>query len=248
MDKMATFLKAEQFKMGNGFVMHGNFDVGREVLKWIAIATMTADHVGVILYPTYDPTYEVLRFIGRLSFPLFSYLIALGYESTGNVKNYFVRLFIFALVSQVPFSLAIGKGILDYLNIFFTLSFGVLFIHFYKKKSILCLLPILVSFLNFDYGAYGILLIGSMYILRENLKLGIASIVLLNLPFAIYLSPQVFSLLALPIILLHNSGFLKIIRKSKGTNPYPAWRKYFFYVYYPLHLTLLYLIKIYYFQ
>jgi len=87
-----------------------------------------------------------------------------------------------------------------------------------------------------------------MYILRENLELWIASIVLMNLPFAIYLEPQIFSLLALPIILLHNNGFLKIIRESKGMNPYPTWRKYFFYVYYPLHLTLLYLIKIYYFQ
>ncbi len=245
---MAKFLKAEQFKMGNGLVMHDNLDVGREVLKWIAVATMTADHVGVILYPTYDPMYEVLRIIGRLSFPLFSYLVALGVESTRNVKNYFIRLLIFALISQIPFSLAIGTGFFDHLNIFFTLSFGVLFIHFYKKKSLLCLLPVLFSLLNFDYSAYGILLIGLMYILRENLELGIASIVLMNLPYAIYLSLQIFSLLALPIILLHKSGFLNKIKESKGTNPYPAWRKYFFYVYYPLHLTLLYLVKIYFFQ
>jgi hypothetical protein len=223
--------------------MQRNFDVGREILKWIAVATMTVDHVGAIFYPSY----EVLRIIGRISFPLFSFLIALGMESTHNVKNYFIRLFIFALISQIPFSLALGTGILEHLNIFFTLSFGVLFIYFLQKKSMLILLPMLVSILNFDYGVYGILIIGSMYILRENAKLGITSILVLNLVFLPQWSTQIFSLLALPIILLYNNGFLNITRESKGKNPYPVWRKYFFYIYYPLHLTLLYLIKLYYF-
>jgi hypothetical protein len=230
--------------------MQGNFDVGREILKWIAIATMTVDHVGAILYPTI----EVLRIIGRISFPLFSYLIALGVETTRNVKNYFVRLFIFAFISQIPFSLAVGTGMFDYLNIFFTLSLGVLFIHSLKKRSLLILIPILASFLNvlnylnFDYGVYGILLIGSMDILREDTELGIALVLLLNVSFLTQGSIQILSLLALPIILLYNNGLLKITKESKGKNPYPTWRKYFFYIYYPLHLTLLYLIKLYYFQ
>lgn len=94
--------------------MQGSFDVGREVLKWIAIATMTVDHVGAVLYPTY----EVLRLIGRLSFPLFCYLTALGVETTRNVKNYFIRLFVFAFVSQIPFHLALGLGMFEYLPIF----------------------------------------------------------------------------------------------------------------------------------
>jgi len=93
--------------------MQGKFDIGREALKWIAVATMTVDHVGAIFYPNY----EVLRIIGRISFPLFSYLVALGVESTRNVKKYFIRLLLFGFVSQVPFSLAIGTGILDHLNI-----------------------------------------------------------------------------------------------------------------------------------
>jgi hypothetical protein len=223
--------------------MQGNFDVGREILKWIAIATMTVDHVGAIFYPTYD----ILRIIGRISFPLFSYLIALGVESTRNVKNYFIRLFIFALISQIPFSLAIGTGIFDHLNIFFTLSFGVMFIYFFKRKSLLILLPMLVSLLKFDYGLGGILMIGSMYLLKENKELGITAIILTNLILSLDWLLQMFALLALPIILLHNNGFLKIIKDSNGKNPYPSWRKYFFYIYYPLHLTLLYIIKLYYF-
>ncbi len=224
--------------------MQGKFDVGREALKWIAVATMTVDHVGAIFYPNY----EVLRIIGRISFPLFSYLAALGVESIRNVKKYFVRLLLFGFVSQVPFSLAIGSGFFDHLNIFFTLSFGVLFIVCLEKKSSWFVLPILVSFLNFDYSVYGILLIGSMHILRKNRETGIAAVVLLNLLFLFEWSLEIFSLLALPIILLYNSGNLMKNKKSKGEAAYPAWRKYFFYVYYPLHLALFYLIKLYYFH
>ncbi len=224
--------------------MQVKFDVSREALKWIALATMTVDHVGAIFYPNY----VVLRIIGRISFPLFSYLAALGIETTRNVKKYFIRLLLFGLVSQVPFYLAIGSGIFEHLNIFFTLSFGILFILFLEKRSLWFVIPILVSFLNFDYGVYGILLIGSMHILIKDKETGIAAIVLLNLLFLFQWSLQIFSLLALPIILLHYSGFLKKANESKGKTAYPVWRKYFFYVYYPLHLALLYLIKLYYFH
>ncbi|MEM3040916.1 MAG: TraX family protein [Nitrososphaerota archaeon] len=223
--------------------MQANFDVGREFLKWIAVITMTIDHIGAVLYPAC----WFLRVIGRLSFPLFSFLLVLGVETTRNVKNYSLRLFIFALVSQFPFVLAIGIGIFESLNVFFTLFFGVLFIYFFKKKSPLILLPILASFLNFDYSIYGILLIGSMYLLREDRKTGIVSIILLNLLFLPVWPTQIFSLFALPIILFYSSD-LKTFKGSEWKNAYPFWRKYFFYVYYPLHLTLLYLIKLSYFQ
>ncbi len=219
-----------------------DFDAGRELLKWIAIVTMTIDHIGAILYPEL----VFLRIIGRLSFPLFCYLIALGMETTRNVKNYFIRLFIFALISQTPFTLALGVGPFESLNIFFTLSFGVLFVYFHQKNSLLLLIPLLVSaFLPFDYSFYGIALIGCMHVLKKDMENGVIFVVLLNL-FAFFLwEAQFFSLLALPLILLHRNGSLKFMNK-KAVNrkePYPLWRKYFFYVYYPLHLTVLYLIK-----
>ena len=166
-------------------------------------------------------------------------------ESTRNVKKYFIRLLLFGFVSQVPFSLAIGTGILDHLNIFFTLSFGVLFIVCLEKKSQWFVLPILVSLLNFDYSVYGILLIGSMYILRKNRETGIIAVVLLNLLFLFEWSLEIFSLLALPIILLYNSSNVTKTKETRSEVAYPAWRKYFFYAYYPLHLALFYLIKLY---
>jgi hypothetical protein len=217
------------------------FDSGRELLKWIAIITMTVDHVGAILYPEFT----VLRFIGRLSFPLFAYLLILGIENTRNVRNYFVRLFIFALISQVPFFLALDYGPFYSLNIFFTLSSGLLFIYFFKKSPVFVLVPVFASLvLPFDYGIYGIAIIGCIFILKENTKFGVASLVLLNLLFLVPLNTQFLSISAIPLIVLHKNGSLKITKETTEEVTIPLWRKYFFYVYYPLHLTLLYIIKL----
>jgi len=221
------------------------FDSGRELLKWIAIITMTVDHVGVMLYPEFT----VLRFIGRFSFPLFAYLLILGIENTRNIRYYFTRLFVFALISQVPFFLAIGYGPFDSLNIFFTLSSGLLFVYFFKKSSVFVLVPVFASLvLPFDYGIYGIAVIGCIFILKANTKFGVFSLVLINTLFLVPWSIQFLSISAIPLILLHKNGSLKITRETTEEVTIPLWRKYFFYVYYPLHLTLLYIIKLYFFS
>jgi len=205
---------------------------------------MTADHVGRILYPEL----EVLRLIGRLSFPLFAYLLMLGMETTRNTRNYFIRLFVFAFISQVPFFLATDSGPFDSLNIFFTLSAGLLFIYFFKKGSLFVVVPMLASIvLPFDYGIYGIAIIGCMHILKENTKFGAASLVLLNALFLVPWNSQFLSIAAIPLIVLHKNGSLTTTKETDEQHTIPAWRKYFFYAYYPLHLTLLYIIKLYYF-
>jgi hypothetical protein len=221
-----------------------SFDSGRELLKWIAIITMTVDHVGTILYPEFT----VLRLVGRLSFPLFAYLLMLGMETTRNIRNYFIRLFVFAFISQVPFFLALDSGPFDSLNIFFTLSAGLLFIYFFKKGSVFVVVPMLASVvLPFDYGIYGIAVIGCMYILKENTKFGVASLVLLNALFLVPWNSQFLSIAAIPLIVLHKNGSLTITKQTAELYAIPVWRKYFFYIYYPLHLTLIYIIKLYYF-
>ncbi|PVX23008.1 MAG: fimbrial assembly protein [Candidatus Bathyarchaeum sp.] len=220
------------------------FDSGRELLKWIAILTMTVDHVGAFLFPEL----EFLRLIGRVAFPLFAYLLILGMESTRNIQHYFLRLFLFALLSQVPFFLAADHGPFESLNIFFTLSFGLLFVYFFKKGSLIAFVPVILSFvLPFDYSIYGITLIGCMYILTKNTKFGAVLLVLLNSLFLIYWNTQFLSLFALPLILLYNNGYLNTKITFSEDFTIPAWRKYFFYVYYPLHLTVIYLIKLYFF-
>lgn len=221
-----------------------NYDLGRELLKWIAIITMTFDHVGAILYPEF----EFLRLIGRLAFPLFAYLLILGMESTRNIRNYFFRLFVFALISQIPFFLATNYAPFELLNIFFSLSFGLLFITFFKRGSPLALIPLLSSFiLPIDYGIYGLAMIGCMYILTKNTKLGVVSLLLLNGLFLVPFNSQLLSLAALPLIVFHNNGALNMSKPLSGNYKILLLRKYFFYVYYPLHLTFLYIIKLYFF-
>lgn len=201
---------------------------------------MTVDHVGLIFYPELD----VLRVVGRLSFPLFAYLLVLGMETTRNIRNYFIRLFVFAFISQAPFFLAIGSGPFDSLNIFFTLSAGLLFIHFFKKNSFFAAVPLIASLvLPFDYGVYGVAVIGCMYILTEDTKFGVVSLVLLNALFLVPWNIQFLAIAAIPLILLHKNGSLKTKIETNEDYRFPVWRKYFFYVYYPLHLSILYVIK-----
>jgi hypothetical protein len=220
------------------------FDSGRELLKWIAIATMTVDHVGAVLFTDL----EVLRFVGRFSFPLFAYSLVLGFESTTNVRNYFIRLFTFALISQVPFFLALDNEPLELLNIFFILSCGLVFLHFFRKNSVFTIVPIFVTLLlPFDYGVYGIAVIGCMYMLRVNTKLGVAGLVIMNLLFLWPFNNQFFSIAAIPLVVLHKRGSLNLTGGLPKKLTIPLWRKYFFYVYYPVHLVLLYVINLYFF-
>ncbi|MCK5628545.1 hypothetical protein KAI12_03680 [Candidatus Bathyarchaeota archaeon] len=216
------------------------FDLGRELLKLLAIITMTIDHIGVFLYPEL----VALRIVGRLAFPLFAYLIVLGVDSTHNVKKYLLLLLFFAIISQVPYSLALGKGLLDQLNILFTLFLGALMIYFFNKRSPLALIPLLLSvFINVEGGIYALATIACIKIITESPKLGSLALILLNTPYIISKNIQAFSLAALPIILLHTKGVLrKEIMISENSFFYSS-RKYAYYVFYPLHLTIFFLVQ-----
>lgn len=217
-------------------ILQTRYDPGREALKWVALATMTVDHIGSVLYPEL----EFLRIIGRLAFPIYSYLVVLGMETTRSPKKYIRRLLVFAIISQAPYFMAHRYEPLESLNVFFTLAFGAL-----SLSNPLMLIPALIVsfFLNFDYGPYGIALITTMQLLRRDLKSGIAMTVLFNVLFYFIWDKQVFSLLALPLILAHMKGLLGTEKNTHDSPRYPTWRKYFFYTYYPAHLTALVLIR-----
>lgn len=75
-------------------------------LKIIAITTMLIDHVTAIFIPPNTWVYLIGRIIGRIAFPIFLFLLVEGFFHTWNVQNYLKRLGIFALISELPFDLA----------------------------------------------------------------------------------------------------------------------------------------------
>ena len=127
-------------------------------LKTIACITMLVDHIGAscieagILTPGLDagtlsqdtlsayPLYRldmVLRFTGRLAFPLFCFLLVEGFVHTHNVKGYLGRLVLFGLLSEVPFDLAFFRTPFDpsAQNVYWTLALGVLAMAKRRKRT-----------------------------------------------------------------------------------------------------------------
>ncbi|MCX8154171.1 MAG: conjugal transfer protein TraX [Candidatus Bathyarchaeota archaeon] len=217
------------------------FDYGRDLLKLIAIVAMAIDHVGDIFYP--DSL--VLHIIGRLAFPLFAYLVALGVESTAKPKKYFATLFIFAVISQFPYFLAFRIQPFERFNILFSLLFGALTIYLFNKRSLLTIVPALLSiFFNVEGSIYVVLTVACMKLLQDKPLLGFLALLALNSQFLLAADTQVLSLFAVPLIILHIKGVLKketFIHENSFTY---SFRKYAFYAFYPLHLAVLFLIKL----
>ncbi len=147
------------------------------VIKIIAIITMLCDHSGDAILGRFS----FLNIIGRIAFPLFCFQLVVGYKHTKDVKKYLFRLFIFGIISQIPFSLFtycyIGR--FDLLNVFFTLAIGLLAVYILdtlpKKYKLLAIvldviLMILAEFAQTDYGWFGVCLILCIYLFYNDKK------------------------------------------------------------------------------
>jgi len=186
---------------------------------------MTIDHIGWLFFPQLT----FLRIMGRIAFPIFAYQITLGYQKTNNIYKYMLRLFVFSIISQIPYAF-LTNG----LNIFFTLLIGLIMIYLKDRiNTIGGLLPlVLIYFADFDYGIYGLLMIYSFYIFKANKFKSALSMAFLTVIFSVYynIPTQAFSIIALPFIFFE-------FKKGITIN------KYVFYSYYPVHLLTLGLIR-----
>lgn len=192
-----------------------------QILPLIAAITMFIDHVGMILFPSVI----WLRVIGRISFPLFAYGIAMGVIHTSDFKQYVMRILLAAAISQPICMMAMGR---IFSNPLFTLAYGAVVLHLWRenKKTWSIGMMILCLFLPFEYGSYGVFTIFVFGILEDvSLNFGM---ILLQIYFYVKTGSwiQYFSLLALPLI-------------QKEWNYKVTLPKYMLYWFYPVHLLML---------
>ncbi|WP_461817744.1 TraX family protein, partial [Faecalimonas sp.] len=96
-------------------------------LKIIAIIAMIIDHIGLFFFPEHI----LFRIIGRISFPIFAFLIVEGFYHTRDIWKYMFRLGVFAVLSEIPFDLLTTGKVFDlrHQNVFFTLLIGVILMY-----------------------------------------------------------------------------------------------------------------------
>lgn len=215
---------------------HKNWDSRIDILKWIAIITMTIDHVGYLFFPGDD----IFRIIGRITFPIFGYLIANSLVHTSNRKVFIRRLGFFAIISQIPYYLAFH---LPVLNVLFTFFIAALMIQLFEiKKSwwwrslFILIFLVFYTFFVTDYNYLGCLLVISFYCFRDKKILSILFFILINFVISItLLEIQIYALLALPLIYIpFKIRFLPFLKVNK----------YFFYLFYPCHVLILHIIDL----
>ena len=206
-------------------------------IKLIAIVAMLVDHIGLLFFPE-DPFF---RIIGRIAFPIFAFLIAEGYGRTSNIRNYLFRLLGFAVISQLayaPFNDASGGNLAE-LNIFFTLSAGLIAIILWNRFSLTVSIPatllicLLAEVASFDYGLYGIVTVLVSRLVLTHRMLGITSLLLL--PEAITLLRLAWGVLSLQFFAVLSVPFVALYNGKRGF----ALPRLFFYGFYPIHLILL---------
>lgn len=215
-------------------------------LKIIAVITMTIDHIGAVLLSQYI----ILRVIGRIAFPIYCFLLVNGFLHTRSLKKYIGRLAVFAMISEVFFDRVFFGHFVDmrYQNVFFTLLIGMIMLAWiewirrnlnqnmslriisYAIEGVIVILACGAAyFFQTDYSFYGILMIYWFYALRYNQVImgffqAYTNLELLG-------GVQGFACAALIPIYLYNG--------EKGNTSYKWW----FYIYYPLHLLVIGIIK-----
>ena len=204
------------------------------LMKWIAVLTMITDHVGRMFFPDV----HIFNIIGRIAFPLFAFLLVEGFVHTGNLKKYMLRMLIFACISEIPYDLAMQETWLEFSrqNTIWTLTLGLLMLALCRKYqySVWAVAGIAVvcaaaALLRFDYGAGGIVLILILYFLRD--RQWLKYLAMLGLSVLWFGGTEIAAMISIIFMLAYNG--------KHGKN-----MKYMFYWFYPVHLAVLFFIKI----
>ena len=226
-------------------------------LKCIAICSMTLDHLICVLYPNYPTDWWIIicHILGRLAAPIFWYMIAEGYHYTHNVKKYLLRLFVFSILGHFAYNFAFGipfipfkTSVFNQTSVIWPLFIGVLGLiivdnHGLKswQKTVLVFILAALAFPS-DWSSPAILVILGFGRNRDNFKKQMWSMLLwIALYSAIYI---VFIHPLYGIIQMGVALTIPFLKKYNGTRGKCKGMKYFFYLYYPMHLVICGLIRI----
>ena len=228
--------------------------ISGSTLKIIAIVTMIIDHIGAavlarILISGQSANremifgiYWLMRIVGRIAFPIYCFLLIEGFEHTKDIRRYIFRLGLFAVISEIPFDLAFSGTLLEfgYQNVFFTLFIGLLTVALFhtveertewhpalRVLALVCIMGAgmaLAYFMHTDYDALGVMCILVFYIFRKNKKL---QMIAGMIAFFWWELPALFAFI--PIYFYNGTRGIRM--------------KYAFYIIYPAHLMILYLIS-----
>lgn len=215
-------------------------------LKIFAIIGMTCNHAAYIfnVYLPFEVSF-IFFAIGGITFPTMAFLLVEGYKHTSNIRKYALRLFVFALISQIPFSLFL---VAFEANVLFTLLLSLLALYLYdhmhnRTLFWIAFVGIVIVTSQCDWGMIGPVVVLIMHAVPHNkeriifailliiFSIGFPSLLayfatldLVQLPYALY--AFVGSGMCIPLLLAYN-----------GTRGKPL--KWFFYAYYPGHILVL---------
>lgn len=219
------------------------FRISQEELKLIACVTMLIDHIGAVFFP---PVIW-LRLIGRISFPIYCFLLAEGVHHTRSPLKYGLRLLLVALIAELPYDLLFyGRFIWSHNSVMVTLLLGFgAGITMKQSPGLLKLIEpipflLLGRYLGGSYGMYGVAMVVLFLLTREvpyRPAVQFLLIVLLSLRMAGFpgsIGIQFYAVFAMIPIFLY-SGEKRCRNK---------WLQWSFTLFYPAHLLLLLLIRI----
>ncbi len=241
--------------------------LSQEELKLIASGTMLIDHLGATLVlaafyaalygenyqalDVLDPLYYAMRLIGRIAFPIYCFQLVEGFHHTRDLKKYVGRLAVGVLLAEIPFDLALNDALVDWTSnsVMLTLLLGCLMMAgmgtLRGPWKLLAIPPFygIAELLQTDYAGHGILLIAMLALTRglryEKLWRTVGFTVLLWFGATITLGPitvpmEIFGLIALIPIFLYDG---RKLTRSKAVQ----WG---FYLFYPVHLLVLWLLNL----
>lgn len=228
-------------------------------LKIIAIIAMTLDHMADLFYPNMPNSIvsNILHIIGRLTAPIMFFFICEGFYYTKNLGKYIKRLFLFAIISHFSYCFAFGINyipfstgdIFNQTSIMWTLAWSVVALYVVYgdtklKEWMKWVLVILINIVTFsaDWSSIAVMIIIFMYKDRGNLKKQMKSLMLWTSIYALvsfifvnknYGIIQLFVILVYPLLKMYN-----------GERGNIKWMKWFFYLYYPLHLIIIGIVRV----